>query len=884
MKCLFLLIGFLLSLELQGQNFISNGEFEFGGPGQGFNVNGQGYVYLVPPYPGTTSPGDFAISTNPQAINFAFFMAFGDHTSGSGKMLIIDGGAIGGNQPFWQAGNAGGGVCGLTVGNTYIFSYWVRSASSTVTGVSTQADLQVVFNNATNIQLLSASSLVPLPTVGWEQKFVQFEATNSCVNIALYDANTSITGNDFVIDDIQLMPVGDPLFLTASTQRPNCSDSLSGGIFAYTKGGYPPYTYSLTGVQGTLNNNSGIFCGLPSGTYSLTVLDANNQTQNVNNVLIYANDYLAVDPLDTLVCSNSQVQLTVSGGTNTNYIWAATPPDPNILNPINDTVLVSPSQTTTYTVSTNNLNENLVYNGNFEAMNTGFYTDLNFLTPTNTNALQTSYGITPNASFWENTFSPCVDHTFGNGAGYMMVVDGSISGNQLVWKQQIVVEQNTNYTFSYYVQSVVGTNPAILTTAINGTLLSQDTLFNNACQWEQISVTWYSGQDSIAVLSIFNLNQNGIGNDFAIDDISFSTIRSCTNHAIINIIQGNPDLGLNYPNDLCLNSGNTNPTLFASTPLNGTYSSSPAGLNLDPISGVISASGSSAGIYQVVYSVSICNSIAKDTVSITMHALPTLISLTGGTYNCTLQSFDSVLLYLSASFPASVSWTLNGLTQNTQGMGSPIFLGTDNGLYDLLSVSDLYCSSTLTGSILLDSLIAPQTPSIVGDLTICQNELPGAITLSNANPNGVISWFGDSSLTQYIDGGNLFYPNNDSSTSYYVVQTVNGCVSDVLAFYTQVIPCNLVVPSAFTPDGDGVNDIWEIIGLDGKFPLNQVMIYNRWGELLFTSIEGNYASKPWDGTLNGEKLPAGSYYYIIEKAVDGSIEPINGTISILRVP
>jgi gliding motility-associated-like protein len=186
--------------------------------------------------------------------------------------------------------------------------------------------------------------------------------------------------------------------------------------------------------------------------------------------------------------------------------------------------------------------------------------------------------------------------------------------------------------------------------------------------------------------------------------------------------------------------------------------------------------------------------------------------------------------------------------------------------------------------ILLDSLSAPQTPSIVGDLTICQNELPGAITLSNANPNGVISWFGDSSLTQYIDGGNLFYPNNDSSTSYYVVQTVNGCVSDVLAFYTQVIPCNLVVPSAFTPDGDGVNDIWEIIGLDGKFPLNQVMIYNRWGELLFTSIEGNYASKPWDGTLNGEKLPAGSYYYIIEKAVDGSIEPINGTISILRAP
>jgi hypothetical protein len=36
--------------------------------------------------------------------------------------------------------------------------------------------------------------------------------------------------------------------------------------------------------------------------------------------------------------------------------------------------------------------------------------------------------------------------------------------------------------------------------------------------------------------------------------------------------------------------------------------------------------------------------------------------------------------------------------------------------------------------------------------------------------------------------------------------------------------------------------------------------------------------------LNGEELPVGSYYYIIEKAVDGSIEPINGTITILRAP
>jgi gliding motility-associated-like protein len=113
---------------------------------------------------------------------------------------------------------------------------------------------------------------------------------------------------------------------------------------------------------------------------------------------------------------------------------------------------------------------------------------------------------------------------------------------------------------------------------------------------------------------------------------------------------------------------------------------------------------------------------------------------------------------------------------------------------------------------------------------------------------------------------------------------VNGCSSNAAAFSTAIVPCNLVVPSAFTPDGDGDNDVWEIVGLDAKFPLNQVKIFNRWGELIYTSINGNYASEPWDGSFKGEALPVGSYYYIIEKATDGSIEPINGTLSILRAP
>ena len=883
MKPFLLLIGLLLSLNVWGQNYVYNGHFEFGGPGVGFNVNGQGYSFITPPYIGSTQPGDFAVTSNPYPLNTTFFLPFGDHTSGQGNMLVVDGVTIGGGQPFWQAGNNGGGVCGLTAGSTYVLSYWLRAASSSVTGVGTQADIKANFNNASNIQALTPT-LAPLPAAGWQAYAIQFEASNSCVNISLYDDNISVTGNDFAIDDIALMPLGDPLSLTASSTRPTCSDSVSGVLIGYAKGGYPPYQYALSGGMGTLNNATGIFTNLPAGTYSISVTDANNQSVNLTNQLIFPSDFLTVNPTDTLVCSNTQISLTVSGGTNTNYLWMATPPDPSLLNPFNDTVNVSPNQTTSYLVSTNNLNENLVTNGNFEALNTGFYTDLSFLTPTNPSGLQSSYGITPNASFWEGTFSPCVDHTFGNGVGNMMVIDGSISGNQTVWKQIISVEKNTNYTFTYYVQSVESNNPAILKSSINGVSLGIDTLSNTTCLWQQVTATWNAGNDSLATLVIENLNQSGLGNDFAIDDISFSTLRSCSNHVDIQIIQGNPSLGLSYATDLCVNSGVSNPSLSAGIPSNGTYSSNPGGLNLDPLTGAINTTGSSPGIYQVVYSVSFCNTLAKDTFELTIHALPNLLSLTGGAYNCLLQTFDSVLLFLNASYPVTVDWTLNGTEQVTFGASDPVFLGTQNGLYELVSITDQYCTRTINGTILLDSLNVPQTPIVSGDSTICSNDPPPSYELINANPNGTISWFGDANLTEYLGSGNSFYPENDSSATYYVLQTVNGCAGQAQSFYVEVIACNLIIPTAFTPDGDGDNDLWEIVGLDAQFPLNQVKVYNRWGDLIYTSVEGNYALSPWDGTYNDKNLPVGSYYFILEKSTDGSIEPINGTVSILREP
>mgnify|MGYP006954594719 FL=1 len=93
-----------------GQNLLNNGSFEFGGPGNGFIVDGQGYQQITQPFSGTTNPGDYAVHNNAYDLNPSIFYSIQDHTSGNGNMLLVDAINIGGNQAFWKAGNNGGGV------------------------------------------------------------------------------------------------------------------------------------------------------------------------------------------------------------------------------------------------------------------------------------------------------------------------------------------------------------------------------------------------------------------------------------------------------------------------------------------------------------------------------------------------------------------------------------------------------------------------------------------------------------------------------------------------------------------------------------------------------------------------------------------------------
>ncbi len=92
----------------------------------------------------------------------------------------------------------------------------------------------------------------------------------------------------------------------------------------------------------------------------------------------------------------------------------------------------------------------------------------------------------------------------------------------------------------------------------------------------------------------------------------------------------------------------------------------------------------------------------------------------------------------------------------------------------------------------------------------------------------------------------------------FAVTTNDGCTaSDQVTVVVLKAP---VIPNVFSPNGDGINDRWEVKYLE-SYPGATVEIFNRYGQQVFTS---RGYSKPWDGTYKGSQIPAGTYYYIID--------------------
>ncbi|ETZ23329.1 gliding motility-associated C-terminal domain-containing protein [Pedobacter sp. V48] len=117
-------------------------------------------------------------------------------------------------------------------------------------------------------------------------------------------------------------------------------------------------------------------------------------------------------------------------------------------------------------------------------------------------------------------------------------------------------------------------------------------------------------------------------------------------------------------------------------------------------------------------------------------------------------------------------------------------------------------------------------------------------------------------------------PKEDTDYILHAESTL-GCVTALDTVFVKVYN-GLTVPNAFSPNGDNINDVWNITAIDAlDVPVVKVM--NRYGTLIF---ESTGYEKPWDGKYRNEDVPVGVYYYIID--LKNGMKPITGSLTLIR--
>jgi hypothetical protein len=197
-----------------GQNLVINGDFEDGNTGftSGYTLGD------------VSNPGFYAIGANPSTATGAFgdWCNCGDHTSGTGKMMIVNG-ATDAALPVWEE------TVAVTPSTTYAFSYWgaeVDHDSSSLPHLSLRINGSVI-----------GSSTFPeyAPDNGgqWQNyKFTWKSGSSKSADLALFDLNTDASWNDFALDDVSFSAVPG---LTGGAPSPVHTGSSSGPNIAHAE-------------------------------------------------------------------------------------------------------------------------------------------------------------------------------------------------------------------------------------------------------------------------------------------------------------------------------------------------------------------------------------------------------------------------------------------------------------------------------------------------------------------------------------------------------------------------------------------------------------------------------------------------------------------------
>ena len=258
---------------------------------------------------------------------------------------------------------------------------------------------------------------------------------------------------------------------------------------------------------------------------------------------------------------------------------------------------------------------------------------------------------------------------------------------------------------------------------------------------------------------------------------------------------------------------------------------------------------------------------------------------------------SSAILNGTESFGAELQYfwtTISGEIDSGENTANPVV--SEFGTY-YLEVLDTF------GCVASDSLIVKRlmyAPMAFDDYdtTTYKTEIKIAVLENDIYPDNEVETltltisqppYNGTAYVDYNDFTIHYTPNDGFSGNdgfeYQICDVFNTC--DIASVYILVTLSEFLIPDAFSPNGDNINDYFEILGIE-KYEGNSIMIFNRWGNKVYESVNYGISTTPqfWDGKSNtgfrfgNEELPTGTYYYVLN--LGNGVVPIAGSLYLDR--
>jgi len=793
-----------------------------------------------------------------------------------------------------SCGNNNGAASIEVTGGTGILTYtWTNNVSDNATannlptgaygvtvsdanGCSSSLNIDIATSNAPTIDTANIAT----PTCGNNNGIIELTITGGTPPMAyIWEGSTS---NNNTADNLATgeysITVSDANGCTATwattLEGTSAIDLITNNITPTTcgndngtaalsaSGGTEPYTWDWTDEV----SNSGIAANLAAGSYGITVSDANGCNAITNIDIANSSAPLVAESENipaTCNESNGSLSVSVSGGvTPYSYTWA-------------DAAINSETAL------------NLAA-GNYA------------VTVTDNNGCTNSLAMTvqnQNAPTATATATPTDCGTSGGTA--TITANGGIGGYSYVWNS--TPPQNTATATGLlpgnYSATVTDSNgcAAIAAATVSGIITNPIVQCSNSTD-SSVSVVWtaVSGAEGyqisingIAIDTIaastttYTVEGLGVQESVSISVVALSSI--CGNSAAVTqtcMTNGCLPLAITLNNPATILCADANSVQLSGLPASGIWSGngiSPDG-NFDP-----NAAGIGIHTLTYTYTDTASNCSYTETTTIEVAELP-LATITMPEYLCV---GETATLSLGSTAPpdAVFTWQIGTQTDWSNAPMQTIIGETIGQQFVQLVVSNAAGCSDTAAAVLP---ISAATVSTIADMTVLVGTPVILTTTATSGLGGTLSYTWASSAPN----GNLSCTDcllptaTPNETSTYTITTTDsyGCTAADEVTITVVRENAVIMPNVFSPNGDGLNDIFRIQGQN--IATARLQIRDRWGNELYIAdiAAASLADEGWRGIYkDGQEAELGVYaYYATITFADGHEEFIKGNVTLLR--